>query len=286
MFILFVALFVSCGRDVSPAAVPESDTETTSAIAETTEYLTELTYEPSAESETASLSEVTPQTNAANATMRTSVTNTTSASRAAAAATTTTKAQTTASRTTAATTKITTATQTAAVTSTIGAVIRPGTTVPAATTTARASTVASTTTSTTHVTTTSATTTSSPSPGTSPGAVTPATTTKPAEKTVSFEIDGSAAVSYGYDVFLPARTMTLNNGDSVFDLLGRSGVAITSDKSFLGVYVSSIGGLREKACGGSSGWVYEVNGTRPGTSCDKYPPKDGDVIVWRYSLTP
>ena len=79
--------------------------------------------------------------------------------------------------------------------------------------------------------------------------------------------------------------MALNSGDSVFDLLSRSGVTVESSKSFLGVYVSAIGGLREKACGSASGWVYEVNGAQPSASSDKYLPKNGDVIVWRYTLS-
>ena len=113
-----------------------------------------------------------------------------------------------------------------------------------------------------------------------------ATTKRTQAGSVSFAVDGSAAAPYGYDVSLPARAMTLGSGESVLDLLLRSGVEVESGRSFLGVYVSGIGGLREKACGGTSGWVYEVNGTRPGASCDKYKPKDGDAVVWRYSLTP
>ena len=100
------------------------------------------------------------------------------------------------------------------------------------------------------------------------------------------EIDGSAAVSYGYDVSLPARSMALNSGDSVFDLLNRSGIAVQSRGSGMTAYVIAIGGLAEKDCGGGSGWVYEVNGARPSTGCGRYQPKHGDVIVWRYVLTP
>lgn len=111
-------------------------------------------------------------------------------------------------------------------------------------------------------------------------------TTAPTQASVSFAVDGSAAASYGYNVSLPAQNMVLKSGESVFDLLSRSGVEVESGKSFLGVYVSAIGGLREKACGGTSGWVYEVNGARPSASCDQYVPKQGDIIVWRYSLTP
>jgi len=91
--------------------------------------------------------------------------------------------------------------------------------------------------------------------------------------------------NYSSGVLLPERTMTLQSGESVLSLLQKSGAAVQSGSSFLGVYVSSIGGLREKACGGTSGWVYEVNGVRPSTSCDKYLLKNGDVVVWKYTLS-
>ena len=91
---------------------------------------------------------------------------------------------------------------------------------------------------------------------------------------------------YGYNVSLPAQSMTLRSGESVFGLLNRCGVSVQSSGSGGMAYVSGIDGLREKACGGMSGWVYEVNGARAPVSCGKYLPKDGDAIVWRYSLTP
>jgi len=111
------------------------------------------------------------------------------------------------------------------------------------------------------------------------------TTTQQTRAAVSFAIDGSAAVPYGYDIFMPARAMTLNSGDTVFDLLGRSGVPVQSRGGGMTAYVVAIGGLAEKDCGGTSGWVYEVNGTRPNMSCGRYQPQNGDAIVWRYSLT-
>jgi hypothetical protein len=139
----------------------------------------------------------------------------------------------------------------------------------------------------------------SPPPGTgaAPSTRTAATTTtaKPTAAGVSFAIDCAAAVDYGNayarqyypnGTVLPAQRMELKSGESVLDLLSRSGVAVESGKSFLGVYVSAIGGLREKACGGGSGWVYEVNGTRPSASSDKYIPKSGDAVVWKYTLSP
>jgi len=111
-------------------------------------------------------------------------------------------------------------------------------------------------------------------------------TIRQTQAAISFTVDGSAAVPYGYDVSLPARAMTLNGGETVFDLLNRCGMAVQSRSGGMTAYVIAIGGLAEKDCGGTSGWVYEVNGVRPNMSCGRYQPQNGDAIVWRYSLTP
>jgi len=79
--------------------------------------------------------------------------------------------------------------------------------------------------------------------------------------------------------------MTLQGGESVFDLLRRSGVQMQYNRTFLGVYVNSIAGLRERSQGPGSGWVYEVNGARPGISSDRFTPQPGDTIVWRFVLS-
>ena len=134
--------------------------------------------------------------------------------------------------------------------------------------------------------TTATTTTTRPSTtSTTTTATTTTTTTAQPAATVRFEIDGSAAVGYGYNVFLPARDMALISGDSVLDLLNRSGAAVEASGSGAYVYVRGINGLREKDCGGSSGWIYEVNGDKPPISCGRYQPKNGDVIVWKYTLS-
>ncbi|MDR2525560.1 MAG: DUF4430 domain-containing protein [Oscillospiraceae bacterium] len=120
------------------------------------------------------------------------------------------------------------------------------------------------------------------------------TTIAPTTPSVSYAIDCSAAVAFGNSyavtqypngIILATRCLNLKSGDSVFDLLSRCGISVESSTSFLGIYVSSIGGLREKACGGTSGWIYEVNGARPSTSCEKYVLKSGDTVIWRYVLS-
>jgi len=147
-----------------------------------------------------------------------------------------------------------------------------------ATASSTSTTKASTTTTRTNPTTTATGTTSTTT-------TTTTTTAKQQAASVSFAIDGSAAVSYGYNVSMPARSMALNDGDSVLDLLKRSGVTVKYRGSGMTAYVEAINGLEEKACGGGSGWVYEINGGRVPRSCDVIKPENGDVIVWKYTLS-
>lgn len=103
---------------------------------------------------------------------------------------------------------------------------------------------------------------------------------KPAQKTVTISIavdssaaDGSVSGSGSY---------TFKEGATVYDALCALGLSIGSRDSMYGVYVTSIGGLAEKQYGGSSGWMYAVNGARPNRSCSSYVLKDGDSIQWAY----
>lgn len=103
---------------------------------------------------------------------------------------------------------------------------------------------------------------------------------KPAQKTVTISIsvdssaaDGSVSGSGSY---------TFEEGATVYDALCALGLSIGSRDSMYGVYVTSIGGLAEKQHGGSSGWMYAVNGVRPNRSCSAYVLKDGDNIQWAY----
>jgi len=79
--------------------------------------------------------------------------------------------------------------------------------------------------------------------------------------------------------------MALNEGDTVLDLLLRSGVNVKYRGSGRTAYVEAINALEEKTCGSGSGWVYEVNGGRIPLSSGLYKPENGDVIVWKYTLS-
>ena len=77
-------------------------------------------------------------------------------------------------------------------------------------------------------------------------------------------------------------TFTFNEGVTVYDALCALGLSVNAHGSSYGTYVSAIGGLAEKQYGGTSGWMYSVNGTTPMTACSNYVLSNGDNAVWYY----
>lgn len=77
-------------------------------------------------------------------------------------------------------------------------------------------------------------------------------------------------------------TFTFNEGVTVYDALCALGLSVNAHGSPYGTYVSAIGGLAEKQYGGTSGWMYSVNGTTPMTACSNYVLSNGDNVVWYY----
>ena len=77
-------------------------------------------------------------------------------------------------------------------------------------------------------------------------------------------------------------TFTFNEGATVYDALCALGLSVNARGSSYGTYVSAIGGLAEKQYGGTSGWMYSVNGTTPMTACSNYVLSNGDSVVWYY----
>lgn len=77
-------------------------------------------------------------------------------------------------------------------------------------------------------------------------------------------------------------TFTFNEGATVYDALCALGLSVNAHGSSYGTYVSAIGGLAEKQYGGTSGWMYSVNGTTPMTACSNYVLSNGDDVVWYY----
>lgn len=77
-------------------------------------------------------------------------------------------------------------------------------------------------------------------------------------------------------------TFTFNEGATVYDALCALGLSVNAHGSSYGTYVSAIGGLAEKQYGGTSGWMYSLNGTTPMTACSNYVLSNGDNVVWYY----
>ena len=77
-------------------------------------------------------------------------------------------------------------------------------------------------------------------------------------------------------------TFTFNEGATVYDALCALGLSVNAHGSSYGTYVAAIGGLAEKEHGGTSGWMYSVNGATPNTACSNYVLSNGDNVVWYY----
>jgi uncharacterized protein YcfJ len=77
-----------------------------------------------------------------------------------------------------------------------------------------------------------------------------------------------------------SQNVTINAGSSVYDALRATGAALGGSSN----YVSSIGGLAEFQFGAGSGWIYTVNGVRPGVGAGAYRLQGGESIRWIYTL--
>ena len=75
---------------------------------------------------------------------------------------------------------------------------------------------------------------------------------------------------------------SFNPGATPYDALCALGLSVNARSTTYGTYVAAIGGLAEKEHGGTSGWMYSVNGSTPMTACTNYVLSDGDVVVWYY----
>lgn len=113
-------------------------------------------------------------------------------------------------------------------------------------------------------------------------------TTQKQKITVTFSVTCKNALANGADVpqsgYIIGQTeITLKNGQTVFDALeaacDKNGVSLRYQSKS---YITEIGGLAEKDCGGASGWMYRVNGTNPRKAASKYVLKDGDTVEWYY----
>ena len=86
-------------------------------------------------------------------------------------------------------------------------------------------------------------------------------------------------------VMVSGLSLELTPGQTAFDALSQTGRALdyTGSPSRKNVDLRGIGGLYEKDCGPSSGWVFSVNGAYPNTSCSNVALNDGDVVSFQFT---
>jgi len=73
-------------------------------------------------------------------------------------------------------------------------------------------------------------------------------------------------------------TIDLKEGLTAFDLFKYAGVPVEVKQYGFGVYVQSVGEIKE---GSGLFWIYYVNGQPAMQAADKYQVKKGDVIEWK-----
>ncbi|MBQ4365969.1 MAG: DUF4430 domain-containing protein [Clostridia bacterium] len=101
--------------------------------------------------------------------------------------------------------------------------------------------------------------------------------------------DAKRALVPANGVLLAARTVSFEEGETVFDVLKRTcrqnGIQMEFSMTpvYRSVYIEGIGNLYEFDGGPLSGWMYSVNGVFPNVGCSGCDLHDGDVIAWRYT---
>ena len=91
-------------------------------------------------------------------------------------------------------------------------------------------------------------------------------------------------------VIFPETEVVFYGGESVFNVLSRVCRQNSIHMEFVdtplynSAYIEGIANLYEFDAGEFSGWLYTVNGWQPNYGSSRYALKDGDVVVWSYSL--
>lgn len=91
-------------------------------------------------------------------------------------------------------------------------------------------------------------------------------------------------------IILEETEVSFNEGDTVFDILCKicQEAEIQLEYSWTPVYdsyyIEGMNHLYEFDFGGQSGWMYQVNDVFPNYGCSAYEIKDGDQIVWCYTI--
>ena len=100
--------------------------------------------------------------------------------------------------------------------------------------------------------------------------------------TVAFDSSNANAYNSKYPTTLGTFTVDIEPGDTVYDVLVATGITFSERN---GNYIDSIGGIAEKQCGATSGWMYSVDGKFPGKSAMKYTLEGGESVRWAYTVT-
>lgn len=91
--------------------------------------------------------------------------------------------------------------------------------------------------------------------------------------------------------YILSATVEYSEGDTVFDVLVDAcslyGIQIeyAYTPMYGSYYIEGINHLYEFDCGGTSGWMYSVNGVSPNYGCSGYNVSENDTIVWYYSCS-
>ena len=100
----------------------------------------------------------------------------------------------------------------------------------------------------------------------------------PKAKQVTISVKGNE----GY--LLGAKKVDVQEGDTVYKVLQRTGLDVDAMGSKGDIYVKGINDLYEKDITDTSGWKYRVNGAFPNHSAGVVTVKPGDTIEWVYVL--
>lgn len=82
---------------------------------------------------------------------------------------------------------------------------------------------------------------------------------------------------------MEAAEYEIAEGDTVYDVLMKTGLAVSGEDTGNGTAIEAIGGVANGDKGKTSGWMYTVNDEAPMDYCDKLEVSDGDVIVWEFA---
>ena len=101
--------------------------------------------------------------------------------------------------------------------------------------------------------------------------------------------DGKEAFVPANGVILAASSISVRDGDTVFDVLKKAceladiQLEYSYTPLYESYYIEGINNLYEFDCGEQSGWMYKVNGVFPDYGCSGYYLSAGDEIVFCYT---